>query len=102
MAEKLYKTLKSLLELEKRHIQEKTIVMYELQSSDYDVGDMRDVTVAWLANTFQRTPHSLVLAVNYLDRFLAAVKVQPKYIKCVAAACYFIAAKVVCEKEVSP
>ena len=48
--------------------------MYELQAGG--AGDKRDVTVAWLADKFQRTPHSLVLAVNYFDRFLADVKVQ--------------------------
>eukprot|EP00118_Oscarella_pearsei_P000711 m.5615 g.5615 ORF g.5615 m.5615 type:complete len:322 (+) comp13647_c0_seq2:1375-2340(+) len=66
---------------------------------DEKIASLRDVTVSWLTDRFRRTPQSLVLAVNFFDRFLAIVQVKTKYLKCVASTCFFIAAKTTVESK---
>ncbi|XP_067948207.1 cyclin-I-like [Watersipora subatra] len=65
----------------------------------------RSDIVEWLslvAHKFQFYPEALSLAVSVLDKFLTCMKVQTKYLKCVALACLYIACKITEEDEVVP
>ncbi|XP_041741257.2 cyclin-I isoform X2 [Coregonus clupeaformis] len=56
----------------------------------------RDEAVYWLIDLNSDTklyPETLSLAISILDRFLGAIKARPKYLRCIAIACYFLAAK---------
>ncbi|CAB1351985.1 unnamed protein product [Coregonus sp. 'balchen'] len=56
----------------------------------------RDEAVYWLIDLHSDTklyPETLSLAISILDRFLGAIKARPKYLRCIAIACYFLAAK---------
>ncbi|KAK5851650.1 hypothetical protein PBY51_023189 [Eleginops maclovinus] len=72
------------------------------QSQDTDVSPaQRDEAVRWLTDLHSRLqlyPETLVLAVSILDRFLAPIKARPKYLRCIAIACFFLAAKT-CEED---
>ncbi|XP_078721136.1 cyclin-I-like isoform X2 [Lampetra fluviatilis] len=62
----------------------------------------RDEVVGWLAQlngTFRFYPETLALAVSTLDRFLSIVKARPKYLRCMAVSCFFLAAKLSEEPE---
>ncbi|XP_074650845.1 cyclin-G1-like isoform X2 [Tubulanus polymorphus] len=48
------------------------------------------------------SPETFALSVSLLDRFLCKVKVRPKYLSCIATACYFIAVKTVEEDSEIP
>ena len=82
-----------------------------------NLGFFRDATVTWLSGRFDSTPQSLMLAISLLDRFLGIVsvriarsrafrndssfsQVKAKYLKCLAATCYYIAAKTTQESKV--
>lgn len=73
-----------------------------------DVGispTQRDEVICWLAKLkcqFHLYPETLALAVNLLDRFLAAVKARPKYLNCIAISCFFLATKTIEEDERIP
>lgn len=71
-------------------------------SQDTDVSPaQRDEAVRWLTelhSKLQLYPETLVLAVSILDRFLASIKARPKYLRCIAIACFFLAAKT-CEED---
>uniref|UniRef100_A0A8C4Z5V3 Cyclin I n=1 Tax=Gadus morhua TaxID=8049 RepID=A0A8C4Z5V3_GADMO len=61
----------------------------------------RDEAVRWLAEvhgSLQLYPETLALAVSILDRFLGPIKARPKYLRCIAIACFFLAAKT-CEED---
>ncbi|XP_054468212.1 cyclin-I [Anoplopoma fimbria] len=61
----------------------------------------RDEAVRWLTELHGRLqlyPETLVLAVSILDRFLAPIKARPKYLRCIAIACFFLSAKT-CEED---
>uniref|UniRef100_A0A3B5AG30 Cyclin-I n=1 Tax=Stegastes partitus TaxID=144197 RepID=A0A3B5AG30_9TELE len=65
----------------------------------------RDEAVRWLTELHCRLklyPETLVLAVSILDRFLAPIKARPKYLRCIAIACFFLAAKTCEEDECVP
>nr|XP_020660870.1 cyclin-I isoform X1 [Pogona vitticeps]XP_020660871.1 cyclin-I isoform X1 [Pogona vitticeps] len=65
----------------------------------------RDEVIRWLAKLkcqFHLYPETLALAVNLLDRFLAAVKARPKYLNCIAISCFFLATKTIEEDERIP
>ncbi|XP_065845663.1 cyclin-I-like isoform X2 [Oscarella lobularis] len=64
-----------------------------------NLGFFRDATVTWLSGRFDSTPQSLMLAISLLDRFLGIVSVKAKYLKCLAATCYYIAAKTTQESK---
>ncbi|XP_017288431.1 cyclin-I [Kryptolebias marmoratus] len=71
---------------------------------DADVSPaQRDEAVRWLTElhaTLQLYPETLALAVSVLDRFLAPIKARPKYLRCIAITCFFLAAKT-CEEDES-
>ncbi|GFO39057.1 cyclin-i [Plakobranchus ocellatus] len=65
----------------------------------------RDEAAAWLthlAAQFQFLPETCGLAVLLMDRVLLLVKVQAKYLQCVAVTCLYIAAKSLEEDENIP
>ncbi|XP_055720800.1 cyclin-I-like isoform X1 [Salvelinus fontinalis] len=65
----------------------------------------RDEAVCWLINLHSDTklyPETLSLTISILDRFLGAIKARPKYLRCIAIACYFLAAKTSEEDERVP
>ncbi|KAF3702344.1 Cyclin-I [Channa argus] len=75
-------------------------------SQDTDISPaQRDEAVRWLMELHSRLnlyPETLVLAVSILDRFLAPIKARPKYLRCIAIACFFLAAKTCEEDECVP
>ncbi|XP_056146470.1 cyclin-I [Lampris incognitus] len=75
-------------------------------SHDTDISPaQRDEAVRWLIELqgkLQMYPETLVLAVSMLDRFLAPIKARPKYLRCIAIACFFLAAKTCEEDECVP
>jgi hypothetical protein len=58
--------------------------------------------LATLNQEFGFSLETLFLAVDILDRFLRCVKAQTKYLKCIAVACFYLAAKVNEEDEIIP
>lgn len=65
----------------------------------------RDRTVKWLlqlALRFQFYPDTFFLSVNLLDRFITSVKAHPKYLRCIAITCLYLASKIVEEEEIIP
>lgn len=75
-------------------------------NQDTDVSPaQRDEAVRWLTDLHRRLklyPESLSLAISILDRFLSAIKARPKYLRCIAITCFFLAAKTTEEDEVIP
>ncbi|XP_029566365.1 cyclin-I isoform X1 [Salmo trutta] len=75
-------------------------------SQDTDISPaQRDEAVCWLINLHSDTklyPETLSLAISILDRFLGTIKARPKYLRCIAIACYFLAAKTSEEDERVP
>ncbi|KAM6902319.1 cyclin-I [Xenentodon cancila] len=75
-------------------------------SQDTDISPaQRDEAVRWLTELHSRLqlyPETLVLAVSILDRFLAPIKARPKYLRCIAITCFFLAAKICEEDECVP
>ncbi|XP_070780647.1 cyclin-I [Enoplosus armatus] len=75
-------------------------------SQDTDITPaQRDEAVRWLTELHSRLqlyPETLVLAVSILDRFLAPIKARPKYLRCIAIAGFFLAAKTCEEDECVP
>jgi len=77
-----------------------------LEKAGSEIGpEQRDSTVRWLWHLNQDLEfHSetLALAVNILDRFLSLVKTRPKYLRCIAITCYYLAIKTMEEDEDIP
>ncbi|KAG8593532.1 hypothetical protein GDO81_000865 [Engystomops pustulosus] len=65
----------------------------------------RDDVIHWLTelkHQFHVYPETLALAISILDRFLACVKAHPKYLRCIAISCFYLATKTVEEDERIP
>ncbi|XP_036385613.1 cyclin-I [Megalops cyprinoides] len=75
-------------------------------NQDTDISPaQRDEAVRWLSDlhsSLKLYPETLSLAISILDRFLAVVKARPKYLRCIAIACFFLAAKTSEEDEHIP
>ncbi|XP_041825927.1 cyclin-I isoform X2 [Melanotaenia boesemani] len=84
----------------------KVYVPKKPSSQDTDISPtQRDEAVRWLTELHSRLrlyPETLVLAVSILDRFLISIKARPKYLRCIAIACFFLAAKTCEEDECVP
>ncbi|XP_067087907.1 cyclin-I [Osmerus mordax] len=76
------------------------------QVQDTDISnDQRDEAVRWLTALHSKLhlyPETLSLAISILDRFLASIKARPKYLRCIAIACFFLATKTSEEDERVP
>ncbi|NXE24117.1 CCNI protein, partial [Ardeotis kori] len=58
--------------------------------------------IAKISSQFQFYPETFALAASILNRFLASVKAQLKYLQCIAISCLVLAAKTNEEDEVIP
>ncbi|CAM5160204.1 unnamed protein product [Natator depressus] len=61
---------------------------------DFEVKDLLSLTQFFGFNT-----ETFSLAVNFLDRFLSKMKVQPKHLGCVGLSCFYLAVKATEEEE---
>ncbi|KAK8781100.1 hypothetical protein V5799_017559, partial [Amblyomma americanum] len=62
----------------------------------------RNHTVKWLTvlNRYLKfNPETLFLSVTLMDEFLRLVRAQPKYLKCIAISCFYLASKIIEEDE---
>ncbi|KAM3847102.1 cyclin-G1 [Vipera latastei] len=64
---------------------------------DFEVKDLLS-----LIQFFGFRTETFSLAVNYLDRFLSKMKVQPKHLGCVGLSCFYLAVKVMEEESNIP
>nr|XP_046146595.1 cyclin-I-like isoform X2 [Oncorhynchus gorbuscha] len=83
---------------------QRSLLKKKLQDTDISPAQ-RDEAVCWLINLHNDTklyPETLSLAISILDRFLGTIKARPKYLRCIAIACYFLAAKTSEEDERVP
>lgn len=67
--------------------------------------EQRDHAVQWmlqLTHRFRWNPETFVLSVSILDKFLATVRAHPKYLRCIAITCLYLAAKIHEEDEIVP
>lgn len=75
-------------------------------TQDTDISpDQRDEVVCWLTDLYSKQhlyPETLSLAISILDRFLVCIKARPKYLRCIAITCFFLAAKTIEEDECVP
>lgn len=65
----------------------------------------RNHTVKWLTvlNRYLKfNPETLFLSVTLMDEFLLLVRAQPKYLKCIAVSCFYLASKIIEEDEMVP
>ncbi|TRY94974.1 hypothetical protein DNTS_004651 [Danionella cerebrum] len=97
---KLIKELKSNLELEAQYLPRETglhLIESTQENGNGVSAKSRDTRVEdlWsLTSFFGYSTQTFVLAVNLLDRFLAMMKVQHKYLACISISCLHIAARV--------
>ncbi|XP_060791686.1 cyclin-I [Neoarius graeffei] len=75
-------------------------------NQDTDISPaQRDEAVRWLTDVHRSLklyPETLCLAISILDRFLSTIKARPKYLRCIAITCFFLAAKTSEEDEHIP
>lgn len=65
----------------------------------------RDKEAFWLiqlSHSFDFTPETYALAISIMDRVSTLVKIRPKYLRCVAISCLYIAAKTLEDDEAIP
>ncbi|XP_051536320.1 cyclin-I-like isoform X2 [Myxocyprinus asiaticus] len=81
-------------------------VSHSLAGEDTDISpEKRDEAVRWLRDVHSQLklyPETLCLAINILDRFLFTIKAHPKYLRCIAISCFFLAVKTSEEDERIP
>ncbi|KAG1958589.1 cyclin-G2 [Pimephales promelas] len=96
---KLMKELKSNLELEVHYLPKETglgLIEASQENGNGVSAKCRDARVEdlWsLTSFFGYSTQTFVLAVNLLDRFLAMMKVQSKYLACISIGCLHIAVR---------
>lgn len=75
-------------------------------SSTQEITDMeRDKEAFWiiqLSQSFDFSPETYALAISIMDRVSTLVKIRPKYLRCVAISCLYIAAKTLEDDEAIP
>ncbi|XP_076446080.1 cyclin-I-like [Babylonia areolata] len=75
-------------------------------SSAQEITDMeRDKEAFWLiqlSQSFDFAPETYALAISIMDRVSTLVKIRPKYLRCVAISCLYIAAKTLEDDEAIP
>uniref|UniRef100_A0A8C2D1R0 Cyclin-I n=1 Tax=Cyprinus carpio TaxID=7962 RepID=A0A8C2D1R0_CYPCA len=75
-------------------------------NQDTDISpEKHDEAVRWLRDVHSQLklyPETLCLAIGILDRFLSAIKARPKYLRCIAISCFFLAVKTSEEDERIP
>ncbi|XP_051533267.1 cyclin-I [Myxocyprinus asiaticus] len=75
-------------------------------NQDTDISpEKRDEAVRWLRDVHSQLklyPETLCLAINILDCFLSTIKARPKYLRCIAISCFFLAVKTSEEDERIP
>ncbi|CAN8032795.1 unnamed protein product [Ixodes persulcatus] len=77
---------------------------YALQGDEI-TSVQRNHTVKWLtviSRYLKFTPETLFLSVTLMDEFLRLVRARPKYLKCIAISCFYLASKIIEEDEVVP
>lgn len=65
----------------------------------------RDKEALWIiqqSRSFDFAPETYALAISIMDRVSTLVKIRPKYLRCVAISCLFIAAKTLEDDETIP
>eukprot|EP00745_Piridium_sociabile_P034557 TRINITY_DN59458_c1_g2_i1.p1 TRINITY_DN59458_c1_g2~~TRINITY_DN59458_c1_g2_i1.p1 ORF type:complete len:338 (+),score=89.02 TRINITY_DN59458_c1_g2_i1:221-1234(+) len=74
--------------------------------STQEITDMeRDKEAFWLiqlSHSFDFSPETYALAISIMDRVSTLVKIRPKYLRCVAISCLYIAAKTLEDDEAIP
>lgn len=75
-------------------------------SSSQEITDMeRDKEAFWLiqlSQSFDFAPETYALAISIMDQVSTLVKIRPKYLRCVAISCLYIAAKTLEDDEAIP
>ncbi|KAL8606235.1 hypothetical protein ACOMHN_012867 [Nucella lapillus] len=75
-------------------------------SSSQEITDMeRDKEAFWIiqsSRSFDFAPETYALAISIMDRVSTLVKIRPKYLRCVAISCLYIAAKTLEDDEAIP
>jgi len=82
-------------------------ITYESSKSNNEQidGKQRDAIAKWLLQIHFKlcmNPESYALCLSIFDKFLLYVKAHPKYLKCIAISCLFLAIKCSEEDEVIP
>lgn len=80
-------------------------VLSSLSEKNEVISNDRNEVVTWIAKVnmkFHFQYETFFLAANILDRFISSVKAQPKYLKCIAISCLYLASKVMEEEDVIP
>lgn len=78
---------------------------YSAARGEEIISGQRNQAVKWLTvinRCLRFNPETLFLAVTLLDDFLRVVRARPKYLKCIAISCFYLASKIVEEDEVVP
>lgn len=101
-------TVKTRLGPSKEHLLEKLreiVKQFPAPKLDNSISAQRDKavsTIRCLTHFYNCNSSTYATAVSCLDRFLAKVKVQPKYYSCLATACFYLSSKFHEENEDVP
>nr|XP_014348321.1 PREDICTED: cyclin-I2 isoform X2 [Latimeria chalumnae] len=103
-SQRLAIVLKEALSREERYWKVPVFKCFSRQGTDISPSQY-DETALWLGELsfkFNFYPETFALAVSILNRLLASVKAQPKYLRCIAITCLFLATKINEEDEIIP